>query len=286
MVTARALSRKRQSEGALAGPVPAAYPSGQNNGGRSVMDSSLPWWQTCFSGLMLEALRTVYTESMSQPEAEFLVQVLAPAPGARIADVPCGGGRLSLALAARGFDLTGVDLTAALVEEASRAARERGLPATFHRRDMRDLPWEAAFDHAFCFGNSFGYFDEVGNADFLRAVRRILKPAGTFALETHFIAETLFPQPLGRRWYPTGDVLFLHDTHYDPATARLTSEYIGVRGGQVERKQAVYQVYTYRELMRLFDQTGFQVVETYGSLKREPFRLGSSGLWVVARRPE
>src|SRR5437868_3191629 len=131
------------------------------------MESSPAWWQTCFSGLTLDALRVMYSEAQTQAEADFIVQVLSPKPAARIADVPCGGGRLSLALAARGFDLTGVDLTADLVKEATQAAQERGLRAAFHQRDMRDLPWEAEFDHAFCFGNSFGYFDEPGNAAFL-----------------------------------------------------------------------------------------------------------------------
>jgi SAM-dependent methyltransferase len=248
------------------------------------MDQSPSWWQTCFSGLMLDALRVMYNDAQTQAQADFIVQVLSPQPGARIADVPCGGGRLSLALAARGFDLTGVDLTAALVEEAGSAARERGLPAAFHQRDMRDLPWEEAFDHVFCFGNSFSYFDEPGNAAFLQAVRRILKPGGTFLLETHFAAECILTQPLGRRWYPVGDLLFLHDSRYDPVTARLTSDYVVLRDCRVERKQAVYQIYTYRELRRLFHETGLQEIASYGSLKREPFHLGSPGLWMLATR--
>jgi protein-disulfide isomerase len=46
-----------------------------------------------------------YTESQTQEEANFIESALSPAPGARIVDVPCGNGRLSLALAARGYDM-------------------------------------------------------------------------------------------------------------------------------------------------------------------------------------
>jgi SAM-dependent methyltransferase len=249
------------------------------------MSTSPPWWQTLFSGLFLESLRMVYSEAQTQAEADFLVQALAPTRGARIADVPCGNGRLTLTLAERGFELTGVDLTAALVEDATRAARERGLRVAFECRDMRDLPWEAAFDHAFCFGNSFAYFDDEGNAAFLRAIRRILKPGGTFALQTNLTAESIFAQPLGRRWYPFGDLYFLHETRYDPPSGRLTSDYVLIRDGRVERAQAVYQVYTYRELQRMVREAGFETTVTYGSPNREPFQLGSPGLFVVARRP-
>jgi hypothetical protein len=39
---------------------------------------------------------------------------------------------------------------------------------------MRDLLWRSRFDGAFCFGNSFGYLDDEGNAAFLRAVAAAL----------------------------------------------------------------------------------------------------------------
>jgi SAM-dependent methyltransferase len=248
------------------------------------MSTSAPWWETLFSGMVLESWEGYSAAQPTQAEADFLVQTLAPTRGARILDVPCGDGRLALTLAERGFDVTGVDLTAALLERATQAAQQRGLRIAFERRDMRDLPREAAFDHAFCFGNSFAYFDDEGNAAFLRAVRRSLKPGGTFVLQTNLVAESVLPQPLGRRWYPFGNLYMLHETKYDPGSGSLTSTYVYIRDGQVERKQAVYRVYTYRELLRMVGEAGFETTATYGSLGREPFQLGSQGLFVVACR--
>ena len=56
---------------------------------------------------------------------------------------------------------------------------------------MRDLPWPARFDGAFCLGNSFGYLDDEGNASFLRAVAAALKPGARFVLETPMVLENL-----------------------------------------------------------------------------------------------
>ena len=61
---------------------------------------------------------------------------------------------------------------------------------------MRDLPWLGEFGGAVCFWSSFGYFDEQGNADFLRAVSNALKPGARFLLDTPWL-KLAFP-----RWRP------------------------------------------------------------------------------------
>ena len=150
---------------------------------------------------------------------------------------------------------------------------------------MRRLERKAEFDVAFCFGNSFAYFDDAGNAAFLRGVRRALRPGGTFVLETGLAAECIFPNALRGRWYQFGDLYFLHDTSYDPPSGQLTSSYTLIRGGQIETKQAVYRIYTYRELTALFREAGLVPVEAFSTLDRQPFGLGSPALYLVATRP-
>src|SRR5437870_5731330 len=115
-----------------------------------------PWWQTFFSGLVMEAwIGNPYYAALTPGDVDFLLKTLAPAPGARILDVPCGDGRIALPLAAIGFHVTGVDIAGPNIEAANRTAKEHSATATFEQREMRDLPWNAEFDHAYCFGNSF-----------------------------------------------------------------------------------------------------------------------------------
>src|SRR5262245_45491553 len=192
------------------------------------MTATPDWTQTFFSGFIVEAQRRFPQQTAA--EADFLQQALALKPGDRVLDVPCGTGRLANELAGRGFAATGVDGCAELLEDARREASERGLKSEFERRDMRDLPWTGHFDAAFCFGNSFSYFDDEQNLRFLKAVRGALKPGGRFALETHFVAETVFSQLYSKRWFPFGDLIFLHDTSYDPPSGTLTSTYRIIRG--------------------------------------------------------
>lgn len=79
-------------------------------------------------------------------------------------------------------------------------------------------------------------------------------------------------------------MLFLIDTNYDPATSNLTSSYTAIRGNEREAKKAIYRVYTYRELMAMFDNAGLDLLRSDGEIDRQPFAIGAGGLWVVARR--
>jgi cyclopropane fatty-acyl-phospholipid synthase-like methyltransferase len=58
------------------------------------------------------------TPEQTRAEVDFLVKLLGGAPKARVLDVPCGNGRHSLELAARGRRMTGVDLAEEFIEEA------------------------------------------------------------------------------------------------------------------------------------------------------------------------
>ena len=221
------------------------------------MEVQANWWESFFEGvavtMWLQALPPEHTER----EADRLVRLLAAPPGAEILDVPCGAGRLSLALAARGYGLTGVDWSSEFLGHArSRDASQR---VGWEQRDMRDLPWPERFDAAFCVGNSFGYLDDAGNDAFLRAVRETLKPGGRFVLETPMVLENLLNHLQPRPWWKAGDVHLLAENRYDPATTRLDIEYTFVSNGRVEVRRGTHRAYAYRELTELLGAAGFAV---------------------------
>ena len=92
-------------------------------------------------------------------EVAFLLEVL-PTPPATVLDVPCGPGRHAAALLQRGYEVTGIDREHRVVA----AAREAGVRA--HVLDVRSLDeLPGTFDAVICMWASFGWFDEVANAD-------------------------------------------------------------------------------------------------------------------------
>jgi SAM-dependent methyltransferase len=239
-----------------------------------------------FSGLVVEFWRDAMPEEVTEKEADFLQQQLKLAPGARVLDVPCGTGRHSCVLAARGYQMTGVDLSSTCLGMARDLAARKGVSVTWEHRDMSELPWNQTFDAAFAMGNSLGYADDEHDKRFLRAIVRVLKPGGRFVVDYPVVAEALLPSFQERIWMPVGETLFLREGRYDPLTGRIESTYTLIRDGKVEKKPWTQRVYTYREICRLLVESGLTDVLGYAALTLEPFKLGSRGLLLVAAKKE
>ncbi len=246
------------------------------------MNEPQEWWRTFFSGGMVEFWLRATTDEQTQQEADFIQQTLHVAAPAKLLDVPCGGGRHSLALAKRGYLMTGVDLSPEFLAAARSGTTATSVSIQWEHREMRDLPWTNEFAGAFSFGNSFGYLDDAGNADFLKAVAHALKPSARFLLDVGYIIEILLPTLQERAWYPLGDDVLLADRRYDHVTSRLHVEYTWIRAGKSEKRAMSARLHSYREICQLLDAAGFTDLQGFSSFTCEPFKLGANRLLMAA----
>lgn len=248
------------------------------------MNAKANWWESFFEGLAVDFWRAVMRPEDTRAEADFFEERLALPPRGRVLDVPCGDGRLALLLAARGYAVTGVDISAGFLEAARAEASERGLEVAWRQGDMRELPWKEEFDGAFCAGSSFGYFEDAGNEAFLDAVGRALRPGAGFLLETGWTAESLLPGFRDRLEAEVSGIRFLAENRYVPETGRAENRFTIARGERVQSQLASHRVYTYRQITDLLEKSGFRDFEAYGGVSAESFRLGSPKLILVARK--
>ena len=221
-------------------------------------------------------------DEVSDRQADLLWRILRLEEGSVVLDVPCGHGRISNRLAARGARVMGVDADALFLDRARADAAGRGVAVDYVHGDMRELPWEGRFDAVLNWFTSFGYFDDAGNAAWLETVGRTLKPGGRLAIDVHNRDAFMRNRGDAAVFERDGDLVV--DRHrFDVETGRESTERWIVRGGGVRKTEYSVRFYTYTELRSLLFDAGFAAVAGLGH-DGEPLTLESRRMIVVATR--
>ncbi len=244
-----------------------------------------PWWSSYF-GPDHALFNPEKDEASGEAEAKAVVAALAVRPPARVLDVGCGAGRHVLALARRGFEVTGLDASPHLLASCAAARERAGVAAELRLADMRTLPLEGVppFEAAISLFTSFGYFGDAENEQVARGLAASLAPGGRLLLDLNN-REVVEKAHGTRTWSerPTG--FLLDRLAYDPDAHRLHGERIVLEGGAARRYPFDHRVYSEHELKVLLKRAGLRVLATYGSLERTPFTPRSPRMVVLAEKP-
>lgn len=120
-----------------------------------------------------------YTESARHARGADLEELLAAldlAPGSQVLDAACGTGHTALAAAARGYHVTGMDMTPEMIDEGRGLATQRQLAVEWVVGDVHALPWEAgALDGVTC-RRAAHHFQDLPR--FLAECHRVIKSGG------------------------------------------------------------------------------------------------------------
>jgi SAM-dependent methyltransferase len=105
-------------------------------------------------------------------------------PVRRALDLACGTGNTTLSLARRGYQVTGLDLSAEMLVVAGEKARQKSLPVAFLQADMRSFALPEPVGLAVAFQDGLNYL--LSAADFRRALQCVadaLLPGGLFIFD-------------------------------------------------------------------------------------------------------
>ena len=233
-----------------------------------------------FDGVFDEDYLYFYEEMLAErtpEEVERIFELFEREPGAEILDCPCGHGRISNALAERGFRVTGLDATELFLERAREDAAARGVEVEYVHGDMRELPWRERFDGLVNWFTSFGYFSDEENKAVLRAFHDALKGGGRLVLETQNVSRIMLdPQPLHVVGERDGDLMIDRWT-LDAESARFQTERLVMRDGRARKAHFSVRWFTPPELRSWLEEAGFENVQM-------PSLTAETRLVVVADR--
>ncbi len=109
-----------------------------------------------------------------------LVERMNVSDGERVLDVACGTGNVSIPAAAKGAEVTGLDITPKLLEDAKRNADKYGVEVEWIEGDAQDLPFDDdSFDVVL---STFGCMFAPDHAKAAAEIVRVLKPGGRFGV--------------------------------------------------------------------------------------------------------
>jgi SAM-dependent methyltransferase len=180
-----------------------------------------------FGSVYADCYDLLYQVKDYHVECDLIERLLLAYGGGKIAsilDLGCGTGNHALPLARRGFEVTGVDRSEFMLEQARSKATVSGYssPDRFYQGDIRTVELEQRFDAALLMFAVLGY--QLDNADVtaaLRTVRRHLRPGGLLLFDVWHGPAVLFQRPADRaRIIPTSDGKILRTSSSELDTNR------------------------------------------------------------------
>jgi len=212
---------------------------------------------------------------------------------ARVLDVPCGIGRISVPLARLGYSVTGVDMSPYFIRVAKRKARQfkvsSGTSFVVGRmKEVDALLQRDSFDVAINVFTSIGYDTERDDQRFFQGVRRVVKRGGLFMIVALVNRDYIVSHFMQNLYSETDRLVVLEKNEPDQAHSRLRSSWrFYVKAGRSLRFAAEtpldLRLYSPHELVAMLEGSGWKLSAMYDSLtNREPVSPHNHSFTIVA----
>ncbi|MCA9120815.1 MAG: class I SAM-dependent methyltransferase [Planctomycetaceae bacterium] len=219
-------------------------------------------------------------------------------PAKRLLEPGCGGGRLVVEMSARGYEVTGFDLSEPSIKYLTKRLARRKLGARAIAADMTTFVSRRQFDAAFCTFNTFRHLTTEDMArQHLECVAQSLRPGGIYILGFHLLPPDADEDCIERwsaRHGKTKVTMTLRVLDFDRNKRLETIRFsLRVRTGSRDLKlQSDYQyrIYTAAQFQRLLISVPqFELCDVYDFWYdiEEPFQLSNElgdAVFVLRKR--
>ena len=206
-----------------------------------------------------------------------------------VLDLCCGTGKMTLELARRGYDMTGVDLSAEMLGVARESAEAEALDILWLCQDMREFELYGTVELCTCLLDSVNHMTEY--SDLLKCfslVHNYLSPDGLFVFDIN--GRGKFERVYADNAFVVedGDDMCIWQNYYNSKSG-FCDFYITLferlDDGSYERQDDVQRerVYTMRSIKRTLRDTGFEFIGAYSDFDFNPADDGCDRIHFIAK---
>jgi SAM-dependent methyltransferase len=212
-----------------------------------------------------------------------------------VLEVACGTGRLTLPLARDGADVTGLDVSGAMLEQARRKSAAEGLRIEWIEQDCRTMRLPQTYGLVFSATNAMQHLLDYASASaFLRAAQEALQPDGQLILDVFNPDIAKLARSPNTR-YPhknissrDGELIQVEAaSEYHAATQVLHFDlFYSSAGGVVRTKHVNMRCFFPEELLALCEFNGLEVVRRCGNYDESSFSHTSPKQILFCRKSQ
>ena len=212
-------------------------------------------------------------------------------------DVACGTGVVAVELARRGINVTGLDKSAAMIEQAKARSTEAAFPVAFIEADMTAFTLESPVDLCTCFYDAVNYLDSTDElAGFAHSTFAALKPGGVLAFDINTIRK------LSEGWdhliiaADDQERFLVYRSYWDEPSANSPLQLTGFErrpDGAWDRfdEEHIEHAFAIAEVLMVLRRAGYDDPRVYrwgegGNSDFEPGSESDFRVLFVARRPD
>ncbi len=206
-----------------------------------------------------------------------------------ILDLGCGTGRMTLELAERGYDMTGIDYSADMLDLAREAAEVKNKDVLLLCQDMREFELYGTVDVTVSCLDCINHLTKPADVEkVFRLVHNYLIPDGLFIFDIN--GKRKFEEIYADNSYvmEVGGDMCIWQNYYDSKT-KLCDFYITVFEERVDGRYDRYddtqreRMYKIEDIEKLLKKCGMEFIGAYSDFEFTPATDDSERIYIAAR---
>jgi len=214
--------------------------------------------------------------------------------GSSCLDLACGNGRHSILFARKGFNVTGLDLSPYLIQQAQKRLssqyKQYRKNLNFLIGNMKHLKFTGEFDLVVNLFTSFGYFSsDKDNFEVIKGISKSLKKEGWFFfdyLNKDHLVRNIIPYNLKK----IGNSAYLQIRHIDKKfvikNIFIIQNNLKSKTPKIHQYLEKIRLYSLQDFIGIFRKSGLKIKNVYGDYKGNKFHKSNSERLIILAQKE